>query len=121
MESVVTAFPKPGTKLTYAKARKAYDDLEEAMLAKVYSKSFMPNVRMHDLMWEVEGVADKHSIDEIKEIYPLRKAMIEFTSERTALANGVDGERFYLLDNDAALARHDETHLFEVKTDGAKL
>lgn len=121
MESIAAAFPKPGTKLTYSKALEAYDALEEAMLAKVHSKEFIPNVRMYDLMWEIDSVANKFGIEKTRELHLLHKAMLEFNSERTALANGVNGERFYLMQDSNALAQHDGTHLFEVKIDGAKL
>ena len=121
MESIATAFPKPGTKLTYSKALEKYDILEKAMLAKVHSEAFIPNVRMYDLMWEIDSIAHKYGIEEEEEFRRLHKAMLEFNSERTALANGVNGERFYLLQNSNALAQHDNTHLFEVKIDGAKL
>ncbi len=121
MESIATAFPKPGTKLTYSKALEAYDTLEKAMLAKVHSEAFIPNVRMYDLMWEIDSIAHKYGIGEEEEFRRLHKAMLEFNSERTALANGVNGERFYLLQDSNALAQHDDTHLFEVKIDGAKL
>ena len=121
MESIATAFPKPGTKLTYSKALEKYDILEKAMLTKVHSEAFIPNVRMYDLMWEIDSIAHKYGIEEEEEFRRLHKAMLEFNSERTALANGVNGERFYLLQDSNALAQHDETHLFEVKIDGAKL
>ena len=121
MESIATAFPKPGTKLTYSKALEKYDILEKAMLAKVHSEAFIPNVRMYDLMWEIDSIAHKYGIEEEEEFRCLHKAMLEFNSERTALANGVNGERFYLLQDSNALAQHDDTHLFEVKIDGAKL
>lgn len=121
MESIATAFPKPGTKLTYGKALEKYDILEKAMLAKVHSEAFIPNVRMYDLMWEIDSIAHKYGIEEEEEFRRLHKAMLEFNSERTALANGVNGERFYLLQDSNALAQHDDTHLFEVKIDGAKL
>lgn len=42
-------------------------------------------------------------------------------SERTDLANGVNGERLYLLQDESALKQHDETHLFKVGIDGSKL
>lgn len=121
MESIATAFPKPGTKLTYGKALEAYDALEKAMLAKVHSEPFIPNVRMYDLMWEIDSIAHKYGIEEEEQFRRLHEAMLEFNSERTALANGVNGERFYLLQNSNALAQHDDTHLFEVKIDGIKL
>lgn len=121
MESIATAFPKPGTKLTYSKALEAYDTLEKAMLAKVHSEAFIPNVRMYDLMWEIDSIANKYGIGEEEEFRRLHKAMLEFNSERTALANGVKGDCFYLLQDSNALTQHDDTHLFEVKIDGAKL
>ena len=90
------------------------------MLAKVHSEAFIPNVRMYDLMWEIDSIAHKYGIEEEEEFRCLHKAMLEFNSERTALANGVNGERFYLLQDSNALAQHDDTHLFEVKIDGAE-
>lgn len=121
MESVAAAFPKPGTLITYAKAFESYNALEETMLAKVYSSPFIPSVRMYDLMWEIDSVANKYGIEKEKEFHALHKAILEFCSERTALANGVNGERFYLLQDKEALFRHDETHVFEVHVDGAKM
>lgn len=121
MESAATVFPRPGTRVTYAKAFESYNALEEAMLAKVYNESFIPSVKMYDLMWEIDSVANKYDIKDAEEFRNLHIAMLEFSSERTALANGVNGERFYLLQDKEALSRHDDTHIFEVHVDGVKL
>ena len=62
MESAATVFPRPGTRVTYAKAFESYNALEEAMLAKVYNESFIPSVKMYDLMWEIDSVANKYDM-----------------------------------------------------------
>lgn len=51
----------------------------------------------------------------------LKREIRLFSNGRTALANGVNGERFYLLQDELALKQHDETHLFEVGIDGDRL
>ena len=121
MNTVKTRFPEPGTKITYAEALSAYDELERYMLSKVYSPSFMGNVEAYDLMWHLEGIASKQGADNGAALHGLRRRLCGFVMERTALANGEGGKRFYLLDDEQALSKHDETHLFEVGIDGEAL
>ncbi len=114
-------FPKVGTRLTYGEAIPAYDRFERSMLEKVYGAELLPAVGLYDLLWQLESLAQKFGI-ESKEAFPrLKREIRAFSSERTALANGVNGERFYLLQDESALRQHDETHLFRVGTDGSKL
>lgn len=115
------SFPKPGTVLTYADAFKAYRELEGYMLSRVYISSFQGNVGVYDLITHLEDLASKHGVDDGRKLSSLRELMHLFVSERTALANGVNGARFYLHGNAKALAKHDETHLFEIGIDGERL
>lgn len=121
MNTAKASFPKLGTKITYAEALTAYNELERYMLSRIYSPSFMDNVEAYDLLWHLEGVASKQGIDDGRAFHSLRRHMCSFAIERTALANGSNGERFYLLDDEKALSLHDETHLFEVGIDGTAL
>lgn len=114
-------FPKIGTRLTYGEAIAAYDRFERSMLEKVYGAELLPAVGLYDLLWQLESLAQKFGI-EGKGAFPrLKREIRSFSSERTALANGVNGERFYLLQDELALRQHDETHLFKVGIDGNKL
>lgn len=113
--------PSIGTTLTYGEAIKAYDRSERMMLEKVYGAELLPAVGLYDLLWQLESLAQKFGI-ECKGAFPrLKREIRSFSSERTALANGVNGERFYLLQDESALRQHDETHLFKVGIDGDKL
>ena len=69
----------------------------------------------------LESLAQKFGIGGKGAFSRLKKEIRSFSSERTALANGVNGERFYLLQDESALRQHDETHLFKVGIDGGKL
>lgn len=115
------SFPKPGTVLTYADALEAYRELEGCMLSRVYTPSFQGNVGAYDLIMHLEDLASKHGVDDGRKLGSPREMMHRFVSERTALANGVNGARFYLHGDAAALAKHDETHLFEIGVDGERL
>lgn len=115
------SFPKPGTILTYADALEAYRELEGHIVSRVYAPSFRGNVGAYDLIMHLEDLASKHGVDDRMKLSNLREMMHQFISERTALANGVNGTRFYLHRDAAALAQHDETHLFEIGVDGERL
>lgn len=115
------AFPEPGTKLTYLEALKAYDHLEHHMLSKVYCPLFIENVKAYDLLWHLNDVASKYGIDDSKSFRDLRSQLYCFAMERTALANGIEGKRFFLLQDKNALAKHDSTHLYEVGIDGDRI
>lgn len=115
------SFLKPGTVLTYADALEAYRELEGYMLSRVYVPSFQGNVGAYDLIIHLEDLASKHGVDGKRMLGSLREMMHQFVSERTALANGVNGTRFYLHGDATALAKHDEMHLFEISVDGERL
>ena len=113
--------PSIGTTLTYGEAIKTYDRFERSMLEKVYGAELLPAVGLYDLLWQLESLAQKFGI-EGKGAFPrLKREIRSFSSERTALANGVNGERFYLLQDESALKQHDETHLFKVGIDVDRL
>ena len=114
-------FPKIGTRLTYGEAIAAYDRFERSMLEKVYGAELLPAVGLYDLLWQLESLAQKFGIERKGAFPRLKREIRSFSSERTALANGVNGERFYLLQDELALRQHDETHLFKVGIDGNKL
>lgn len=114
-------FPKIGTRLTYGEAIAAYDRFERSMLEKVYGAELLPAVGLYDLLWQLESLAQKFGIEGKGAFSRLKREIRSFSSERTALANGVNGERFYLLQDESALRQHDETHLFKVGIDGGKL
>ena len=114
-------FPKIGTRLTYGEAIAAYDRFERSMLEKAYGAGLLPAVGLYDLLWQLELLARKFGIESKGAFSRLKREIRSFSSERTALANGVNGERFYLLQDESALRQHDETHLFKVGIDGGKL
>ena len=91
------------------------------MLEKVYGAELLPAVGLYDLLWQLESLAQKFGIEGKGAFSRLKREIRSFSSERTALANGVNGERFYLLQDESALRQHDETHLFKVGIDGGKL
>lgn len=76
---------------------------------------------LYDLLWQLGSLAQKFGIEGKRAFSRLKREIRTFLSERTALANGVNGERFYLLQDESALKQHDETHLFKVGVDGSKL
>ena len=117
----VNEIPSIGTTLTYGEAIKAYDRFERTMLEKAYGVELLPAVGLYDLLWQLESLAQKFGIEGKGTFSRLKREIRWFSSERTALANGMNGERFYLLQDDSALRQHDETHLFRVGIDGDKL
>ena len=114
-------FPEIGTRLTYGEAIAAYDSFERSMLEKGYGTGLLPAVGLYDLLWQLESLAQKFGIEGKGAFSRLKREIRSFSSERTALTNGVNGERFYLLQDGSALKQHDETHLFKVGIDGGRL
>ena len=90
--------PSIGTTLTYGEAIKAYDRFERTMLEKAYGAELLPTVGLYDLLWQLESLAQKFGIERKGAFPRLKREIRSFSSERTALANGANGERFYLLD-----------------------
>lgn len=113
--------PSIGTTLTYGEAIKTYDRFERTMLEKAYGARLLPGVGLYDLLWQLESLAQKFGIEGKGAFSRLKREIRSFSSERTALANGVNGERFYLLQDESALKQHDETRLFKVGIDGDRL
>ncbi len=91
------------------------------MLEKAYGAELLPAVGLYDLLWQLESLAQKFGIERKGAFPRLKREIRSFSSERTALANGVNGERFYLLQDESALRQHDETHLFKVGIDVDRL
>lgn len=114
-------FPEVGTRLTYGEAIAAHDSFERSMLERGYGTGLLPAVGLYDLLWQLESLAQKFGIEGKGAFLRLKREIRSFSSERTALANGVNGERFYLLQDQSALKQHDESHLFKVGIDGDKL
>ena len=106
-------FPEVGTRLTYEEAIPAYDRFERSMLEKAYGAGLLLAVGLYDLLWQLESLAQKFGIEGKGAFSRLKKEIRSFSSERTALANGVNGKRFYLLQDQSALKQHDGTHLFQ--------
>lgn len=113
--------PSIGATLTYGEAIEAYDRFERTMLEKAYGAELLPAVGLYDLLWQLESPAWKFGIERKGAFPRLKREIRSFSSERTALANGVNGERFNLLQDESALKQHDETHLFKVGIDGDML
>lgn len=113
--------PSIGTTLTYGEAIEANNRFERSMFEKVCGAGLLPAVGLYDLLWQLESLAQKFGIEGKGTFSRLKREIRSFASERTALANGVNGERFYLLQDESALRQHDETHLFRVGIDGDKL
>lgn len=113
--------PSIGTTLTYGEAIKAYDSFERSMLERGYGTGLLPAVGLYDLLWQLESLAQKFGIEGKGAFSRLKREIRTFLSERSALANGANGERFYLLQDESALKQYDETHLFKVGVDGDKL
>ena len=116
MTDAILQFPKPGTKLTYCDATAAYDNLEDRLLGRAYGPALRPAAEMHDLLWELEALSDKFGIADDGRLASLRRRVHEFTVERTTLANGAHGERFFLRNDASRLAQHDDSGIFEGST-----
>lgn len=114
-------FPEVGTRLTYGEVIPAYDRLEQSMLERAYGIGLLPAVGIYDLLRQLESLAQKFGIEDKGTFSRLKREIRSFSSERTALTNGLNGERFYLLQDEPALRQHNETHLFKVGIDGGKL
>lgn len=113
--------PSIGTTLTYGEAIEAYDRFERTMLEKAYGAGLLPAVGLYDLLWQLESLAQKFGIEGKGAFSRLKRRIRSFSSERAALANEVNGKRFYLMQDSQALRRHDETHIFQVGFDGEAL
>ena len=90
-------FPEVGTRLTYGEAIPAYDRFERTMFEQAYGAGLLPTVGLYDLLRQLESLAHKFGIEGKGAFSRLKREIRSFSSERTALANGVNGERFYLL------------------------
>lgn len=94
----VNEIPSIGTTLTYGEAILAYNRFERSMLEKKgCGAGLLPAVGLYDLLWQLESFARKFGIEGKGTFSRLKRGIRSFASERTALANGVNGERFYLL------------------------
>lgn len=113
--------PSIRTTLTYGEAIEAYDRFERTMLEKAYGAGLLPAVGLYDLLWQLESLAQKFGIEGKGAFSRLKRQIRSFSSERTVLANGVNGKMFYLMQDSQALRRHDETHIFQVGFDGEAL
>ena len=71
------------------------------MLEKVYGAGLLPAVGLCDLLWQLELLARKFGIESKGTFSRLKREIRLFSSKRTALANGVNGERFYLLQDES--------------------
>ncbi len=93
--------PSIGTTLTYDEAIKAYDRFERMMLVKAYGAELLSAVGLYDLLLRLESLVQKFGIEGKGAFSRLRREIRSFSSERAALANGVNGERFYLLQDES--------------------
>ena len=73
----------------YGEAIAACDRFEQAVLRRAYGDGLLPAVRMFDLLWGLESLARKFGVEDKAVFARLRKRICTFSSERTALANGV--------------------------------
>lgn len=89
--------PSIGTTLTYGEAIPAGDRFERTVLEKAYGAGLLPAVGLYDLLRQLELLAHKFGIEGKGAFSRLKGEIRSFSSERTVLANGVNGERFYLL------------------------
>ena len=102
-------FPEVGTRLTYGEAIPAYNRFERSMLEKMYGagriKQFglLSSVGLYDLLWQLDSLAQKFGTEGKGAFSRFKREIRSFSSERTALVNGVNGERFYLLRDESAL------------------
>lgn len=117
----MSEIPSIGTTLTYGEAIRAYNRFERTMLEKAYGAELLPAVGLYDLLWQLESLAQKFGIERKGAFPRLKREIRSFSSERTARANGVNGKRFYLMQDSQALRRHDETRIFQVGFDGEAL
>lgn len=97
-------FPEVGTRLTYGEAIPAYNRFERSMLEKkMYGVGLLSAVGLYDLPWQLDSLAQKFGTEGKGAFSRFKREIRSFSSERTALVNGVNGERFYLLRDESAL------------------
>jgi hypothetical protein len=96
-------FPEVGTRLTYGEAIPAYNRFERSMLEKMYGAGLLSSVGLYDLLWQLDSLAQKFGTEGKGAFSRFKREIRSFSSERTALVNGVNGERFYLLRDESAL------------------
>lgn len=96
-------FPEAGTRLTYGEAIPAYNRFERSMLEKMYGAGLLSAVGLYDLLWQLDSLAQKFGTEGKGAFSRLKREIRSFSSERTALVNGVNGERVYLLRDESAL------------------
>lgn len=97
-------FPEVGTRLTYGEAIPAYNRFERSMLEKkMYGVGLLSAVGLYDLLWQLDTLAQKFGTEGKGVFSRFKREIRSFSSERTALVNGVNGERFYLLRDESAL------------------
>lgn len=96
-------FPEVGTRLTYGEAIPAYNRFERSMLEKMYGAGLLSAVGLYDLLWQLDSLAQKFGTEGKGAFSRFKREIRSFSSERTALVNGVNGERFYLLRDESAL------------------
>ena len=97
-------FPEVGTRLTYGEAIPAYNRFERSMLEKkMYGVGLLSAVGLYDLLWQLDSLAQKFGTEGKGAFSRFKREIRSFSSERTALVNGVNGERFYLLRDESAL------------------
>lgn len=97
-------FPEVGTRLTYGEAIPAYNRFERSMLEKkMYGVGLLSAVGLYDLLWQLDSLAQKFGTEGKGAFSRFKREIRSFSSERAALVNGVNGERFYLLRDESAL------------------
>ena len=58
-------FPEVGTRLTYGEAIPVYDRFERSMLEKAYGAGLLPAAGLYDLLWQLESLAQKGSVEKV--------------------------------------------------------
>lgn len=117
MNETISNFPAKGSTITCKEALDAYDELEYRLAGKVFSNALSHFANVRDVELAIASIAERLDEERDPRIDGLRRELGTFAVERTALANGKDGERFRLLPDEDALELYDETHMFEVGID----
>ena len=113
--------PELGDTLSFSEAIRMFNELEHELLSNVFAPDHMNKVKMCEFSRQSREAVEKYGIEKSEMLDGLRKLTHELTVERVALANGRDGDRFYLITEGSDVANYASTHFLTVWLDSELL